>query len=473
MMLAVSVATAVPCPAGDPPAIVRLVPPGGQIGTAVEVTLEGKPGSEPLQAWSEQGELAIDWNQQPDKATIKIPADAQPGIHWLRIYNPFGATELLPFFVGTLPEIAEIEPNNQLAQAQPIVPSTVNGVLHKSGEVDMFAIAVEGDQTVTATVQANRELGSPMDAVLELLDPNGTVIASNDDDLGNDPRIEMTIPSGGLYHLRIFAFPAAPDSTIRLAGSSNYAYRLTVAIDGLPESDSTFAESPAPEAVEFTVPWSASGVIGQPAETDQFAFAGSSGQSLTIAIAARQHFSRLDPLAVLKTESGTVVKEFDDISGTDPDVSFETTLPADGRYVLEVKDRFGHGGQRYTYHATVSASSPSYSAKMAANAVVLTADKALEIPITIDRQHGFNERILVIAAGLPSGVTAEPVISEPEGDSSKQVVLKIARQATAAASSGPIQIVSKDESNQAIVPIISPRPNSKQPVNQIWLTVSP
>ena len=71
-----------------------------------------------------------------------------------------------------------------------------------------------------------------MDAVLQVVSPEGFVLAQNDDDVGPDPRIVFEAPSPGAYIVRLFAFPAKPDSSIRFAGGTEYVYRLTVTTGG-------------------------------------------------------------------------------------------------------------------------------------------------------------------------------------------------------------------------------------------------
>ena len=43
-----------------------------------------------------------------------------------------------------------------------------------------------------------------------------------------DPRLIFQAPSDGTYLVRVFAFPATPDSSINLAGGDAYIYRLTL-----------------------------------------------------------------------------------------------------------------------------------------------------------------------------------------------------------------------------------------------------
>jgi len=461
--------------AGEPPNIERLVPPGGQMGTRAEVTLVGKPGDGQLQIWSATEQLQFKLAEKFDKATVEIPADAKPGIHYLRFYNQHGATDLRPFFVGTFPELSETEPNNQPSEASTVesFPATVNGILEKTGEVDVFAVPLEAGPPVTLLVQANRELGSPMDGVLELLNPDGSRIASCDDDQGNDPRLNVVPATSGTYFVRLFAFPASPNSSIRLAGSKAYQYRLSIgpADFDLPKLDSFAAATEDSIGEEtLTVPWSSSGRIGQAGETDEYFFEAVKGENVTIRVAARRHGSLLDPLAVLIGPGGKTIKEFDDISRSDPDVEFAVTLPADGLYTLTIGDRFDHGGDRYSYVAGVVRNEPSFEATVAGSAFVVGKEKPLEIPVTISRQHGFAGEITVKIDGLPQGLSAEHAVSASEGDTSKAVTLKVERTEDAKPFSGAVQVVC---GSQIETPATAPIPHTSLRTDQLWLTVLP
>ena len=110
--------------------------------------------------------------------------------------------------------------SRRLRNASPSASTTVNGRLAKAGDVDGFAVSLTRGQTLVASLEAERPLGSPMDAVLQVVSPEGLVLAQNDDDVGRDPRIVFEAPSTGTYIVRLFAFPAKPDSSIRFAGGT-------------------------------------------------------------------------------------------------------------------------------------------------------------------------------------------------------------------------------------------------------------
>src|SRR4029079_2714160 len=119
--------------------------------------------------------------------------DAVPGLHWLRAHNAEGASGLRPLFIGTLPEVMEKEPNDEPKTAQLLNQSSVvNGKLSRSGDVDCFAVALKKGQTLVASLEANRTLRAPMDAILQLVSADGFVLDENNDFHGLDPQLAFT-----------------------------------------------------------------------------------------------------------------------------------------------------------------------------------------------------------------------------------------------------------------------------------------
>ncbi|MFO0914073.1 MAG: PPC domain-containing protein [Pirellulales bacterium] len=210
-----------------PPTLTRIYPAGGQRGSEVVVELSGE-FDWPANVWAPG--LNVTPESDKGKLRVKIPADLPTDRAWLRVYSTQGASSMLPLLIGDLEELAETEPNNTVKQAQEVKPSgvTVNGVLQENGDVDTFAVQLESGQTLVAALDANTRLGSPMDAILQLVTADGRVVAENHDAVGLDPRLVYRAPAAGRYLVRVFAYPAQPDTTFVMRGGANYVYRLTV-----------------------------------------------------------------------------------------------------------------------------------------------------------------------------------------------------------------------------------------------------
>lgn len=236
-----------------PPSATYLFPAGAQQGTTVSVAAGGTFERWPLQAAVHGKGLSVAVEKEKGKLTIAAAKDAEPGVYGIRLYDEQGASPLRPFLVGTLPEVLEQEPNDDVHRAQPLSSSAVivNGRLSKMNDVDSYAVQLHKGQTLVASLDAQKRLGAPMDALLQVVSANGFVLDENHDTHDLDPQVVFTAPADGKYVVRVFAFPSAPDSTIRFAGGDAYVYRLTLTTAG-------FADHAFPLAVWGKNP----GVVG-------------------------------------------------------------------------------------------------------------------------------------------------------------------------------------------------------------------
>src|SRR5262249_13128244 len=133
---------------------------------------------------------------------LKIAPDAPPGLHQLRLVTPQGISNPQPFYVAEFPEIEEKEPNNTLAQANPIsIPVVIRGSIdnpQRSEDQDNFSFtAHRGDRLVFEVdnlkrhaPRENRGAGLVyLDSYLTLYDAAGRELAANDDTIRHDARI--------------------------------------------------------------------------------------------------------------------------------------------------------------------------------------------------------------------------------------------------------------------------------------------
>jgi len=505
--------------AADPPAIDRLFPPGGQRGTSFEVKIVGKAGDGDLKVISEADSIGFVLGEKRDTATVTIAPTVRAGIHWIRFANPFGSTELKPFVVGLTPEAAEVEPNNRIAEAQQAtLPSvTINGVFEKSRDVDTYAVQLTQGQTLVAALLGNEILGSPMDAVLQVTNERGTIVAQNHDDLGLDPRVTFQAPADGKWFVRAFAFPSAPNSTIQFHGGADYVYRLTMSTE--PVVSHTFPVVRSTEAAEssfelhgwnistptaslakdattldaglalpvevevsdvpvileaqlspeklLTLPVAVSGLIA-PEGTDTYLLNAVKGQQLSLSVRARIYGSQLDPVLAIQDKDGKQLKEADDINGENADAEMQFTIPADGQYRITVSDRYQHVSDRFFYVLRCEETRPSFEVTLKNTAFTVPADKPLEIPVTIERRNGFVEPIDFRVEGLPEGITAECPRSEKDGDSSKAVTMKLSGAAKQTFQ-GAIKIVA-ESADSKLLRLGSLTTADRKPISELWLT---
>ncbi|CAN5567161.1 hypothetical protein BH24GEM3_BH24GEM3_07310 [soil metagenome] len=114
------------------------------------------------------------------------------------------------------PTLAETEPNDDAATANPAsLGDAVAGVIDPTGDVDYFAVELTQGVTIDFEVFAFRT-GSPLDATLTLLAPDGTtVLAFNDDAYALDSNLRFSIPATGRYFVAIrdYAGRGGPEFT--------------------------------------------------------------------------------------------------------------------------------------------------------------------------------------------------------------------------------------------------------------------
>ncbi|MDA1050170.1 MAG: pre-peptidase [Planctomycetota bacterium] len=494
-----------PSAVSAPPKCDALFPAGGQRGQQVDVTAAGSFSNWPVSVWVDRDGVQVEPDKDNGKFKINI-ADTASGVYLLRFHDQEGATQLRPFAVDSLPEVVETEPNEELDAANKIAQSSIiNGRLEKGGDIDGFAFEMKAGQTLVASLDANQTFGSPMDAVLQICNADGFVLAQNDDQRGLDPQIAFVAPRDGSYVARTFAFPLTPNSSIAFAGASTFIYRLTLTTSGfvdqvvplsaqpevsadtrlfgwnLPEGalitqasvghrDRLFASHPEfasavqqslttypavaatgelsrtnPQPIEL--PAVVTGRIDSARDEDVFLVTATKGTKLSIQVESDALGFLLDPLVQVLDAEEKVIGEVDD-TNRNRDCQLTQAIPADGPYRIVVRDVHRNGGFRYVYRMTIDASPPDFALKLANDAYVLTPGKPLEIPVTIERRNGFNGEIEVNAIELPDGVRCEVVKSEAKGDSSKSV--KVVLNTDAGPVSGTFRVVGKSVGEGAI-----------------------
>ena len=520
-----------PAPA-KAPVLTSLFPAGSSRGETVTVTATGGFDTWPPKIWTDREGLTISAAAEKGKFSVQVDPKAELGIVRVRLYNDAGASELRPFVIGTLPEIEEIEPNNHPRHPQPIDrPSvTLNGKLNKTGDVDGFSIVLKQGQTLVADLEANRRLGSPMDAVLQLVSSRGFVFAQNHDTQGLDPRIVFAAPADGSYTVRVFAFPASPDSSIQFSGSDLFIYRLTL-------TTGPFLDQPFPLAISRSntpaslgaVGWNladarvheipkddgrdsftlsdpglagtalvrridgevveeresndlshpqeissrgvVSGQIDSPGDQDVFEVALKKGEVSLFRVESKLFGFPLDATLRILDSTGKTLAEADDTGEVrDPELTF--TAPEDGRYRIVIADLYGHGGPRFAYLLHQRMPDPDFTLTVATDRFDVTREKPLSVAVTIDRKYGFGDMIEVSAEDLPAGLVASPVYSKRAGDSAKTVTLEIRAEGDIVAP-GPFRIIGKraDRKSRANAALATIPGDTK--TDRLWVTLLP
>ncbi|MEX2113078.1 MAG: pre-peptidase C-terminal domain-containing protein [Pirellulales bacterium] len=139
---------------------------------------------------------------------------------------------------------------------------------------------------------------------------------------------------------------------IWLVNAGGESQRQPIHVDNLPQASeiepNDVADAANPIALESDV-W---GVLAARGDTDRFAFDAKAGQSLVFEIAAAQIDSKANIVLTVYDASGRVLADNNDFGGaSDPLLAF--TAPADGRYVVQVRDLMLTGGGENFYRLAV------------------------------------------------------------------------------------------------------------------------
>jgi hypothetical protein len=158
---------------GEAPKLEALFPAGGQVGSSFILSASGRVESD-TRLWTDAPGVYLVPNGKKGEWQATLSAESRPGLYLIHAANADGASEPRWFSVGTFPELAEAEPNDEVGKGQSIdkLPICVNARLDKSGDVDGYRVKLTEGQTLVARVEAY-SIGSGVDIVAHLLDEQG------------------------------------------------------------------------------------------------------------------------------------------------------------------------------------------------------------------------------------------------------------------------------------------------------------
>ena len=530
----------VPLARAAPPVAEYFHPAGGRAGTTVAVTVGGKFERWPVQAWASHAGIKVEPAAEKGKLNVTIDNAVPAGPHLLRLHDAEGPSAVRVFVVGTAREAAEAEPNDEAARAQAVeagpgaAPVVVNGRLEKSGDVDSYAVKLDAGQWLTAAL-AGRRLGSPMGPLLHLCDPAGNPLAFAHDGLGLDPLLVYRAQEAGTYVVRVAAFKHPPAADVKLAGEPEDVYRLTLGhtppvryaipagvrrgakgtvrlfawdggevgtreVDatgatgesiGLPADgcdlilpvelgdgpELSEAEAASQGAAPLAVPSAVTGRVGRAGEEDVYPFAAKKGDRVVLTLGAASLACPMDAVLRVEGEAGKPLASNDDARGTAGDARLDWVAPADGTYRVVVSDLFGNGGHEYVYRLALRGPSLEVVATVDADEYKLAAGKTVVVPVKVTRPEGVGGAMVVVATGLPPGVSGTAA-EVPDKGGAVTLTLSAAPDAKPAAGPVRVTVVSADPSRPAAWAAASSlgREAGQELVARtpaVWLTVLP
>lgn len=520
------------------PAPEFIFPAGAKQRAQITVSVGGKLDGWPVGVWTDHPGLVFEAKTNSGSFAVNVSANVPPGPHLVRFYNGDGSAEPRTFVVGRRDEVLEAEPNDEFRKAQRIDQTAVvvNGRLEKAGDVDSFAIRAEQGKWIVASVDCYA-LGSSVDPVLQILDERGVRVALNHDTHNLDALVAWQAPRTGTYVVQILGFAHPPAADVAAKGSPAYVYRLTMTTGPMVRSafpmgvkrgsksdleligwnlpkmaqpvDATrtalaeqlifapaeltgdtlwldvadandiFEREPndtASKAQSVTLPATLNGRIGQHGDVDRFSFPAKKNERFSFQLRAVELHSPLAARLRVEDTNGVSLAQQEGGDLTDPRLGWNA--PADGTYVLAVSDMYGQGGSEWLYRIKTAPAPPHFTATLPTHAFFVENGKTNEIKVTITRNEGYKEKLVLAVKGLPDGVVAH---IPPVPDKGTEVKIELVASPEARAASVPIEfILSAPEvrppvSRAASFSLRGVEPRGDRLINEgriAWLTVA-
>jgi hypothetical protein len=405
------------------------------------------------------------------KAHLKISKDAALGEHSLRLRTATGISDLRTFQITPYPVIDEKEPNSDFKQPQKLpLNVTVFGTI-TSEDVDYFVVEAKKGQRLTAEVVGMRMGGVLFDPYLAILDLNRFEIASSDDTTLHlqDPFISMIAPRDGQYivmvressyggdanaryllhignfprptvvtppgaqageevKLTFLGDPAGPiTQNLKLPNSAEAKFPVYAEQNGLVSPSPNYIRiSPFPSVSEvepnndpktatpisISAPFAINGVISTSEDSDFFKFHAKKGQTLEFRVHARDLRSPLDSVLSVTDEKGKQLGYNDDAGS--PDSYLRAAIPADGDYLIRMRDHLRGGSPEHLYRVEVTPAEPTLAltlvkvnqnqASQERHAIAIPRNGYMGTVLRATRAN-FSAELQVLADNLPAGVT--------------------------------------------------------------------
>jgi hypothetical protein len=348
-----------------------------------------------------------------------------PGVATRRIapFTPIGKTlNTVRYEASPFPEFAEREPNDTASQAQPLpIPGAVSSRIASqsppnapatgaapgdgpagrsrapsagaTSDADHFSFTAKaGDRLTIETIA--RRIGSPVDTILDILDPNGKPV----------PRATLRAVAETYTVLRDHD---SRSRGIRLQNWDDLQPNDYVMIGGEVVKVQILPLGPD-EDVKF---------FDQAGR--RLAWLGTTSEAHAINSAAFK--VEIHPPAVSFPPNGMPVVPLDwrndDAPGLGSDSQVLFDVPADGTYIIRVRDVRNLAGDDFTYRLVVRPRHEDFRIALDPENPNIPRGGSLPVTVNLDRLDGFNGPVDVRIEGLPEGITATATRIGPDNNS--------------------------------------------------------
>jgi hypothetical protein len=459
------------------PRLLHVHPAGGQRGTEVEIELKGNNLADARELlFDEPGFTLVELKpneKEKNRATakIKVAPEARLGEHSFRLVTQSGISDVRLFYVTPFPLVAEAEESKDNPnQPQPVVLGTTVFGRTQNEDQDKFEIEAKKGQRISAEVIAVRlQTQNIFDTAIAISRADGTPLAEVDDVAftRQDPVASVIAPEDGKYFitirdatnsgqgectylLNIGAFPrplavypsggqAGQEVKFTLLGDAAGKIERTIKLpeqprerfelyteDGQPAPQPNFIRVSAfpnvleaepnndvtqPTPATGEAPFALNGIIEQKGDVDCFKFTAKKGLDYDVNVWARRLRSPLDSVMDIYDLKGNRIAGNDDAGNVDSYVRWKA--PADGEFVVAVRDQLMRGGPTYTYRIEVTPVAPKVTTWLP-EIVINSSQERRAIPVPKGNRYATLVRVKRMDAGgdltlapdaLPEGVT--------------------------------------------------------------------
>ena len=224
--------------------------------------------------------------------------------------------------------------------------------------------------------------------------------------------VGQLVPKGAMLKLNLPGTSPAGQQALRLplAGSLSNPFRVVVSdLDGIVTEANADNNSPK-QAQAVTLPTGINGRIESASDLDCYAFEAKKGDKYSFEIIARRIGSSLDSHLRILDAKGKQLQLNDDLQRykrKSQDSWVENfTVPADGRYIIEVRDVHLRGGPRFAYFLRTTRATPFFELLLDSDKTQLTPGTSGCLFVRTERRNGFAGAIQLAVENLPAGVTA-------------------------------------------------------------------
>jgi hypothetical protein len=164
-------------------------------------------------------------------------------------------------------------------------------------------------------------------------------------------------------------------------------------------------------AMLVSFPAGINGRLDQAADIDCYAFEATKGETISVEVCARRHGSKIDSYLSILDSSGKRLKLSDDLvlgKRNYSDSWIENwVVPADGRYVIEIRDLHLRGGPDFVYFVKLTRAVPYFELYLDTDKTQLAPGMSGVLFVRVVRKNGYVGTVDLSVEGLPVGVLAD------------------------------------------------------------------